>query len=340
MKALVKEKSTPGLWLREVNKPEIGDLDILVKVKKTSICGTDLHIYKWDRWAEKTIKTPMTIGHEFTGEVVAVGAYVQGFKIGDRISGEGHISCGKCRNCRTTKRHLCLHTQGVGVTRTGCFAEFVSIPAENAFHLPASINDDIAAVLDPLGNAVHTALAFNLVGEDVLITGAGPIGLMATAIAKHVGARRVVVTDMNPYRLELAKQMGATHAVNISKTPLSEFMKTFGALEGFDVGLEMSGQPAALRDMIDTIRPGCPIALLGILPENSPVDWHKIIFKGLTLQGIYGRQMYETWYKMIGMLDSGLDITPVLTHRFAFDDFEQGFDAMGSGMCGKVILEL
>lgn len=338
MKALVKDNAERGLWLRDVETPKTGTNDLLIKISKTSICGTDLHIYEWDKWAQKTIKVPTVLGHEFCGEVVEIGESVQGFKIGDRIAGEGHITCGHCRNCRTDKRHLCSHIIGVGITRDGAFAEYVSLPAVNAFLLPDDITDDVASVLDPLGNAIHTALAFDLAGEDVLITGAGPIGIMAAAVAKHVGARRIVVSDLNDYRLELARKMGATHTVNVSEIPLEEYIKSMHMHEGIDVALEMSGNPKALQSTLKLIRPGASIALLGILPDDAAIDWQKVIFKGLTLKGIYGRKMFDTWYKMAGMLSAGLDISPILTHHFPFEDYEEGFKAMASGKCGKVVL--
>lgn len=339
MKALVKDSAERGLWLRDVETPKIGTNDLLIKISKTSICGTDLHIYEWDKWAQKTIKVPTVLGHEFCGKVVEIGESVQGFNIGDRIAGEGHITCGHCRNCRTDKRHLCSHIIGVGVTRDGAFAEYVSLPATNAFLLPDDISDDVASVLDPLGNAIHTALAFDLVGEDVLITGAGPIGIMAAAVARHVGARRIVVSDLNDYRLDLAKKMGATHIVNVSETPLEEFIKSMNMHEGIDVAMEMSGNPKALQSTLNLIRPGASIALLGILPDDAAIDWQKVIFKGLTLQGIYGRKMFDTWYKMAGLLSAGLNINPILTHSYSFEDYEEGFKAMATGKCGKVILD-
>jgi threonine 3-dehydrogenase len=339
MKALVKDSAERGLWLRDVETPKIGTNDLLIKISKTSICGTDLHIYEWDKWAQKTIKVPTVLGHEFCGKVVEIGESVQGFNIGDRIAGEGHITCGHCRNCRTDKRHLCSHITGVGITRDGAFAEYVSLPATNAFLLPDDISDDVASVLDPLGNAIHTALAFDLVGEDVLITGAGPIGIMAAAVAKHVGARRIVVSDLNDYRLDLAKKMGATHIVNVSETPLEEFIKSMNMHEGIDVAMEMSGNPKALQSTLNLIRPGASIALLGILPDDAAIDWQKVIFKGLTLQGIYGRKMFDTWYKMAGLLSAGLNINPILTHSYSFEDYEEGFKAMATGKCGKVILD-
>lgn len=339
MKALVKEKPEKGLWLTEVPLPGIGPNDLLIRVRKTAICGTDMHIYQWDDWAKATIPVPMVVGHEFMGEVVAIGEAVRGFSVGDRVSGEGHVTCGHCRNCRAGKRHLCRNTVGVGVNRPGCFADYLSLPASNAFRLPASVPDDVAAYLDPLGNAVHTALSFDLVAEDVLITGAGPVGVMAAAVARHAGARHVVVTDLNEYRLELARKCGATRVVRADKEDLRHVMKELGMTEGFDVGLEMSGAPAALRSMLDVMNHGGRVALLGIPPGEVAIDWNKVIFKGLTLKGIYGREMFETWYKMAAMLSSGLDVTPVLTHRFHADEFEQGFDAMGSGHSGKVVLD-
>jgi len=339
MKALVKAKSQEGIWLQDMPKPKIGHNDLLIKVKKTAICGTDIHIYNWDEWARKTIPVPMTVGHEFVGVVAEIGSEVQGFKVGDRVSGEGHITCGHCRNCRAGKRHLCRNTVGVGVNRPGCFAEYLAIPAVNAFPLPDDISDDIAAFLDPLGNATHTALSFDLVGEDVLITGAGPIGCMAVAIAKHCGARHVVITDVNDYRLQLAHKLGATRTVNVQNEKLQGVMEELGMKEGFDVGLEMSGNAQAFRQMIDAMNHGGKIALLGILPPDAAIEWNKVIFKGLFLKGIYGREMFETWYKMVSMLQSGLDITPVLTHHYKVQDFQQGFDVMRSGKSGKVVLD-
>jgi threonine 3-dehydrogenase len=339
MKALVKSKAEPGIWLEQVAEPGIGPNDVLIKMRKTAICGTDVHIYNWDAWARRTIPVPMAVGHEFAGEIVEVGAEVAGFSAGDRVSGEGHITCGHCRNCRAGRRHLCRNAVGVGVNRPGCFAEYMSLPASNAFKLSPAIADDVAAVLDPFGNAAHTALSFDLVGEDVLITGAGPIGVMAAAIARHVGARFVVVTDVNAYRLELARKMGATLAVDAKATTLDRVMKDLGMQEGFDVGLEMSGSPEALRDMLGSMNHGGRVAILGIPEGEAAVDWSQVIFKGLTLKGIYGREMFETWYKMAAMLQSGLDIRPVLTHRFPVDDYREGFEVMRSGRSGKVILE-
>ncbi|HVC37041.1 MAG TPA: L-threonine 3-dehydrogenase, partial [Gammaproteobacteria bacterium] len=319
--------------------PKIGPNDLLIKIKKTAICGTDIHIYNWDEWAKKTIPVPMTVGHEFVGVVAEIGSEVQGFKIGQRVSGEGHITCGHCRNCRAGRRHLCANTVGVGVNRPGCFAEYLAIPAVNAYPLPDAISDDIAAFLDPFGNATHTALSFDLVGEDVLITGAGPIGCMAVAIAKHVGARYVVITDVNDYRLELANKMGATRSVNVGKQKLEDVMKELGMQEGFDVGMEMSGNPQAFRQMLANMSHGAKVALLGLPPAEVAIDWNQVIFKGLIIKGIYGREMFETWYKMAAMLQSGLDLTPVLTHHFPISDFQKGFDIMRSGQSGKVVLD-
>ena len=339
MKALVKAKAEQGIWLQDTPKPKIGPNDLLIRIKKTAICGTDIHIYNWDEWAQKTIPVPMTVGHEFVGTVAEIGSEVQGFKLGQRVSGEGHITCGHCRNCRAGRRHLCANTVGVGVNRPGCFAEYLAIPAMNAFPLPEMISDDIAAFLDPLGNATHTALSFDLVGEDVLITGAGPIGCMAAAIARHVGARYVVITDVNDYRLGLAKQMGATHAVNVQKDKLEDVIKNLGMTEGFDVGLEMSGNPQAFRQMLTVMVHGGHVALLGLPSSEVAIDWNQVIFKGLFIKGIYGREMFETWYKMAAMLQSGLDISPILTHHFPIAEFQKGFDVMRSGQSGKVVLD-
>ncbi len=339
MKALVKAKAEQGIWLQDTPKPKIGPNDLLIRIKKTAICGTDIHIYNWDEWAQKTIPVPMTVGHEFVGTVAEIGSEVQGFKLGQRVSGEGHITCGHCRNCRAGRRHLCANTVGVGVNRPGCFAEYLAIPAMNAFPLPEMISDDIAAFLDPLGNATHTALSFDLVGEDVLITGAGPIGCMAAAIARHVGARYVVITDVNDYRLGLAKQMGATHAVNVQKNKLEDVIKNLGMTEGFDVGLEMSGNPQAFRQMLTVMVHGGHVALLGLPSSEVAIDWNQVIFKGLFIKGIYGREMFETWYKMAAMLQSGLDVSPILTHHFPIGEFQKGFDVMRSGQSGKVVLD-
>lgn len=339
MKSLVKSQAKKGIWLEQVAKPEYGHNDVLIKIRKTAICGTDMHIYNWDEWSQNTIPVPMTVGHEFVGTIEAIGAEVSGFSVGDRVSGEGHITCGHCRNCRAGRRHLCRNTVGVGVDRTGAFGEYLVIPAVNAFKLPDDISDDLAAIFDPFGNAVHTALSFDLVGEDVLITGAGPIGIMAAAVAKHVGARHVVITDVNEYRLALARQMGASRAVNVMNESLDEVMKELGMTEGFDVALEMSGVPSAVQSMLTAMNNGGKIAMLGIPPSNMAVDWNQVIFKGLQIKGIYGREMFETWYKMVSLLQSGLDISAIITHQFAIDDFQQGFDVMGSGQSGKVILE-
>ncbi len=339
MKALVKKYPKKGIWLEEGPIPEYGNNDILIKIKKTAICGTDLHIYNWDEWAQRTIKTPMTIGHEFVGEVVAKGVNVTGFEIGDRVSGEGHIFCGHCRSCLAGRRHLCTNAIGVGVNRNGCFAEYLAIPAANGWHVHPDIPSEIAAFFDPYGNAAHATLSFNLVGEDVLITGAGPIGIMSVAIARHVGARNVVITDINDYRLDLARKMGATRAINVTRISIKECMDELGMV-GFDIGLEMSGNPSAFESMLESMYNGGRIALLGILPSMARVDWDQVIFKGLFIKGIYGREIFETWYKMQTMLQSGLDISPVLTHKFRFEDFQKGFDVMNSGQCGKVILQL
>jgi threonine 3-dehydrogenase len=339
MKALVKSQNKPGLWLDEIAKPEIGINDVLIKVRHTGICGTDLHIYDWDEWARKTIPVPMAIGHEFVGEIVEVGSNVNDFHPGEIVSGEGHVVCGRCRNCLAGRRHLCAITQGVGVNRSGAFAEFISLPMTNIWRHHHDVNQEVAAIFDPFGNAVHTALSFPVLGEDILITGAGPIGIMAAAVVRHAGARHVVITDLNPKRLELARKMGVTLAVNPSETTLGEVQKQLGMQEGFDVGLEMSGNGQALRDMIANMSHGGKIAILGIPAKEMSIDWRQVIFNMLTIKGIYGREMYETWYKMTVMLESGLDITPVITHRFRFDEFEKGFDAMRSGASGKVILD-
>ncbi len=338
MKALVKKYSEPGIWMDEVPVPEYGPNDVLIKILSTSICGTDIHIYNWDEWAQRTIPVPMVTGHEYVGVVEAFGVNVHDVKIGELVSGEGHLVCGQCRHCRAGRGHLCPNTKGVGVNRPGCFAEYLVIPVTNIWHCDPKIPKDVLSIFDPLGNAVHTALSFDLLGEDVLITGAGPIGIMAAAIAKHAGARNIAITDMNPYRLELAKKIGVTRAVDVSKEKLSDVIKELGMVGGFDVGLEMSGSSQALNDMIDVMYTGGNIALLGILPSNAGIDWTKIIFKGLTIRGIYGRIMFETWYKMQAMIQSGLDVTPVITHRFKIDDYLEGFELMKSGNTGKVIL--
>ncbi|GFK93954.1 L-threonine 3-dehydrogenase [Fundidesulfovibrio magnetotacticus] len=339
MRALVKTGPGEGLELQRVKKPEPGHNDVLIKIRKTAICGTDVHIWKWDEWAARTIPAPMVVGHEYVGEVVAVGQEVRGFQVGDRVSGEGHVTCGFCRNCRAGRRHLCRNTVGVGVNRPGCFADYLAIPAFNAFKIPDGIEDDLAAIFDPFGNAAHTALSFDLVGEDVLITGAGPIGIMAVAIARHAGARHVVITDVNPYRLGLAEKMGATRAVNVLERGLPEVMAELGMTEGFDVGLEMSGAPRAFESMLENMNHGGRVALLGIPPKSTAIDWNHVIFKGLVIKGIYGREMFETWYKMTAMLQSGLDIRPVITHRFPVEEYALGFEAMIGGQSGKVILD-
>jgi threonine 3-dehydrogenase len=319
--------------------PEVGPNDVLIRVHKSAICGTDVHIYNWDEWAQKTIPVPMVVGHEYFGVIEAVGAEVEGYQPGDRVSGEGHITCGHCRNCRAGRRHLCRNTTGIGVNRSGAFAEYLALPAFNAFPIPDGISDDLAAIFDPFGNAVHTALSFNMVGEDVLITGAGPIGIMAVAIARHVGARHVVITDVNDYRLELARKMGATRAVNVTREDTRQIMTELGMTEGFDVGLEMSGNPQAFQMMLKTMQHGGKVALLGIPPPDTAIDWNQVIFKGLEIKGIYGREMFETWYKMVALIQSGLDITPIITHHYPVEAFEDGFAAMLSGQSGKVILD-
>jgi threonine 3-dehydrogenase len=338
MQALVKKKSEKGLWLDEVPVPQIGINDVLIQVLRTGICGTDLHIYKWDAWAQKTIPVPMVVGHEFVGRIVEVGGNVRDFHAGDIVSGEGHVVCGHCRNCLAGRRHLCKDTQGIGVNRPGAFAEFLALPMSNVWVHDPSIPRDVQSIFDPFGNAVHTALSFDVLGEDVLITGAGPIGLMAAAVVHHAGARHIVITDVNPYRLELARKMGATLALDVRSDTLPAAQKRLGMKEGFDVGLEMSGNGAAFRDMLANMCHGGKIALLGIPDKELAIDWNTVIFNMLTVKGIYGREMYETWYKMTVMLQSGLDIQPVITHRFGFRDFQKGFDAMLTGDCGKVVL--
>jgi threonine 3-dehydrogenase len=339
MKALVKSERSRGLSLAEVPEPEIGINDVLIRVSHTGICGTDLHIYDWDEWAQATIPVPMVVGHEFVGEIIAAGSNVNDFHPGEIVSGEGHVVCGRCRNCLAGRRHLCAHTRGVGVNRPGAFAQLIALPMTNIWKHDPGINREVASIFDPFGNAVHTALSFPVLGEDVLITGAGPIGLMAVAIARHAAARHIVVTDLNPFRLDLAKKMGATLAINPAQTTLAEAQKQLGMQEGFDVGLEMSGSPAAFRDMIASMSHGAKIAMLGIPAKEMAINWREVIFNMLTIKGIYGREMYETWYKMTVMLESGLDITPVITHRFDFRDFEKGFEVMHSGNSGKVILD-
>ncbi|MCB9071349.1 MAG: L-threonine 3-dehydrogenase [Prevotellaceae bacterium] len=338
MKALVKKYAEKGIWMEDVPIPEVGVNDVLIKIKKTAICGTDLHIYKWDEWSQKTIHTPMVIGHEYVGVVAKVGLGVRNIQVGDRVTGEGHIACGHCRNCRRGKLHVCEYSIGVGVNRDGAFAEYLCIPESNVVKLDARISDEMASIMDPFGNATHTALSFPLIGEDVLITGAGLIGTMATAICRFAGARHIVVTDISDYRLNIAKQMGATLAINPSKGETVKQAMEQLHMRGFDIGLEMSGSPVAFREMIDSMYKGSKIAQLGILPDTTTVNWSEIIFNALTIKGIYGREMWETWYQMEQMLISGIDLTPVITHRFHIDDFQKGFDVMESGLCGKVIL--
>jgi threonine 3-dehydrogenase len=338
MKALVKSKREPGLWLEDVDVPKIGINDVLIRVLRTGICGTDLHIYRWDDWAQKTIPVPMVIGHEFVGEIVETGSNVADFFPGEIVSGEGHVVCGRCRNCLAGRRHLCAKTEGVGVNRPGAFAEYIALPMTNIWRHHNSIDLDTAAIFDPFGNAVHTALSFPVLGEDVLITGAGPIGLMAAAVVRHSGARYVVITDLNPYRLGLAKKLGVTVALDIREGKLSELQKKLGMTEGFDVGLEMSGNPDAFRDMLANMCHGAKIALLGIPSREMSIDWRTVIFNMLTIKGIYGREMYETWYKMTVMLQSGLDISPVITHRYPYQEFQKAFELMDTGETGKVIL--
>ncbi|MFH1619214.1 MAG: L-threonine 3-dehydrogenase [bacterium] len=339
MKALVKKRAEKGLWLEEVPGPVIGDNEVLIKIRQTAVCGTDVHIYDWNEWAQKTIPVPLRVGHEFVGEIAKTGRTVQGLTVGERVSGEGHIVCGHCRNCRAGHRHLCINTKGIGVNLPGCFAEYLALPAENVFPVPEGVSDDEAAILDPLGNAVHTALSFDLVGEDVLITGAGPIGIMAAAVAMHVGARHVVITDMNEYRMDLARKLGIKNVADIRRKHPADIIKELGMTEGFDVGLEMSGSTAALNDMIGAVKMGGKIALLGILPHTTSIPWDQVIFKALLLKGIYGREMFETWYKMCAMLQSGLDIKPVITHRFPMKNFKEAFEVMASGNSGKVLLD-
>ena len=339
MKALVKKAATQGLWLEDVPEPDVGVNDVLIKVDRTGICGTDVHIYQWDDWAQKTIPVPMVVGHEFVGEVVEVGSNVLDFHPGEVVSGEGHVVCGRCRNCLAGRRHLCNSTEGIGVNRPGAFAEYISLPMTNVWHHAADIDRDIASIFDPFGNAVHTALSFPVLGEDVVITGAGPIGLMAAAVVRHAGARHVVITDVNPWRLNLAKKLGVTRAVDVRSENLTDVQKQLGMAEGFDVGLEMSGNPSAFRDMLANVCHGGKVAMLGIPSGEMAIDWNTVVFNMLTIKGIYGREMYETWYKMTVMLQSGLDISPVITHRMKYIDFEDGFQAMISGESGKVILK-
>jgi threonine 3-dehydrogenase len=339
MKALVKAHASEGLELRDIPIPEYGINDVLIKIRKTSICGTDVHIWNWDEWSQQTIPVPMTVGHEFVGTVEAFGSNVHDVRAGDLVSGEGHIVCGRCRNCLAGRRHLCMSTSGVGVNRPGAFAEYLVIPVTNVWHCNPEIPENVLSCFDPLGNATHTALSFPTLGEDVLITGAGPIGIMAAAIAKHCGARYVVITDVNPYRLKLAEKMGVTKAVDITKQSIADVQKELNMKEGFDVGMEMSGNAGALNSMIDNMCHGGKIALLGIQGAQTVIDWNKVVFNGLTFKGIYGREMYETWYKMSSMIESGLDITPVITHKFHYTEFKKGFDVMRSGQSGKVILD-
>ncbi|KGE77421.1 L-threonine 3-dehydrogenase [Halomonas salina] len=339
MKALVKREAAPGLWLEDVPEPEVGINDVLVRVKRTAICGTDLHIYNWDTWAQQTIPVPMVVGHEFVGEIVAVGDNVNDFHPGQIVSGEGHVVCGRCRNCLAGRRHLCAHTRGIGVNRPGAFAEYVALPMSNVWEHRPGIDLDVAALFDPLGNAVHTALQFDVLGEDVLITGAGPIGAMAAAVCRHAGARHVVVTDLNPNRLALAETLGATRTVNAAEESLADVQAELGMAEGFDVGLEMSGSPAAFKDLLASMCHGGKVAMLGIPTEETAIDWNTVIFNMLTIKGVYGREMYETWYKMSVLVESGMDISPVITHRLPYTDFEQGFQAMLAGEASKVILD-
>lgn len=339
MKALVKREAAPGLWLEDVPEPEVGINDVLVRVKRTAICGTDLHIYNWDTWAQQTIPVPMVVGHEFVGEIVAVGDNVNDFHPGQIVSGEGHVVCGRCRNCLAGRRHLCAHTRGIGVNRPGAFAEYVALPMSNVWEHRPGIDLDVAALFDPLGNAVHTALQFDVLGEDVLITGAGPIGAMAAAVCRHAGARHVVVTDLNPNRLALAETLGATRTVNAAEESLADVQAELGMAEGFDVGLEMSGSPAAFKDLLASMCHGGKVAMLGIPTEEAAIDWNTVIFNMLTIKGVYGREMYETWYKMSVLVESGMDISPVITHRLPYTDFEQGFQAMLAGEASKVILD-
>lgn len=339
MRALVKSKPEPGLWMETVPVPEPGPSDVLIRVKKSAICGTDVHIWNWDHWAQKTIPVPMVVGHEFVGEIAEIGSAVTKYHVGERVSGEGHIVCGKCRNCRAGRGHLCHFTKGVGVNRPGSFGEFVCIPEHNVVPIPDAVPDEVAAIFDPFGNAVHTALSFDLVGEDVLVTGAGPIGIMGAMVARRAGARKVVITDINPVRLDLARKVGIDHVVDASRQDLAEVMAEIGMTEGFDVGLEMSGAPPAFRSMIDAMNNGGKIAILGIAPDGFGIDWNKVIFKMLTLKGIYGREMFETWYKMIAFVQGGLDLSPIITHRIPIDRFRDGFEAMRSGNSGKVVMD-
>ncbi len=339
MKALVKRYAKEGLWMEDVSIPKIKEDEVLIKTHKTSICGTDVHIYKWDAWAQKTVPVPMVVGHEYVGEIVEIGKNVRGLKVGDRVNGEGHITCGICPPCRRGQKHLCMNVLGLGYDCPGCFAEYFNIPAENVFVLPPSVKDDVAAIFDPYGNAVHTALTFDLTGEDVLITGAGPVGIMAAAIAVKAGAHNVVITDISEYRLELAKKLGVQTVVNVARTSVQDVMQAIGIPDGFTVGMEMSGNPDGLKTLLETAQHGAKIALLGILPPQCVIDWDLVIFKMLTVQGIYGRQIFSTWFKMVNLLESGLNIEPIITHHFPIDEFQKGFDVMLSGKSGKVILD-
>ncbi len=339
MKALVKSKPSPGIWMEDKPIPKVGTNDVLIKIHKAGVCGTDLHIYNWDDWAQRNIQTPKILGHEFVGEIVEIGPGVSGYDIGDRVTGEGHLTCGICRNCRAGKRHLCIHSTGIGGGRDGAFAEYMVMPASNLWKLHADISSDIATILDPLGNAVHTALSFNVTGEDVLITGAGPIGIMAAVVCKFVGARHVVITDVNEYRLDLIRQLNAGLAVNVANENLDDIIKNLNMSTGFDVGLEMSGNPLAFQAMLKHMYNGGHIALLGFLPPNTQIDWDQIILRGLYLKGVYGREVFETWYKMTQLIKSGMDISAIITHRFSFEEYKKAFEVVRSGLCGKVILE-
>ena len=339
MKALVKKFPEPGIWMEEVEKPEPGPDEVLIKIRKTAICGTDVHIYEWNEWAKKTVPVPMIIGHEYVGEIVELGANVKSAKAGDIVSGEGHIICGFCRNCQAGRRHLCKNAKGIGVNRPGCFAEYLSVPVSNIWHTDRAIPEEFYSIFDPLGNAVHTALSFDLVGEDVLVTGAGPIGIMAATVAQKIGARHVAITDLNPYRLELAKKLGIRHVFDARETSIAEIQKQLNMKEGFDVGLEMSGSSIAFSDMVDNMACGGKIALLGLQPPGTIIDWDKVIFHGLRIKGIYGREIFETWYKMAALIKAGLDISPIITHRFKISDFREGFEIMASGNSGKIVLD-
>ena len=339
MKAIVKRTAGPGLELQSVDVPKCGTNDVLIRVKMTGVCGTDLHIYNWDEWAQRTIKPPLVIGHEFVGEIVAMGPGVKGYALGDRVTGEGHLTCGICRNCRAGKRHLCHRTTAIGIHRDGAFAEYLVLPEFNVWPLHPKIPTEVATFFDPLGNATHCALSFGMTGEDVLITGAGPIGVMAVAICRFVGARHIVITDVNNYRLELAKRMGASRVVNVTEGRIEQSIRDLQMSNGFDIGLEMSGSPSAFRDMVRTMYHGGRIALLGFLPQSTQINWDEVIFKGLLIKGIYGRELFETWYKMAQMLTSGLDVSPVITHRFRVDEFQKAFSIIQSGNCGKVLLD-